>query len=300
MLVTAPLAGRRPKREMAGAYTPYQSPEEAALTTSGRGSRVPLLIAAGIALLVVIGTLVAVALAVSGSRNTGGGSPIAPAAASQTPQTGAAQLLDLSATAMKKVSTLHYQSQASFYGVDSGSSGVSGSTPVSVTLDGDVALPDRYTMNTDAAPLGQFVVIGESTWNRSNGSRQWVRRATDDVGLGPVNPLSVANYMEYYKEGTPQDISSETKDGVLVRRVRFDVDTGQMAANSKQSSVRSLLLRSRITADAWIRITDNLLDSISLAVDSTDGTGVILRSAFSNYNGATAEIKIAPPDASQP
>ena len=275
-------------RGTAGDFIPYQSPAEAALTTSRSSSRIPFALVVGIALLVIVATLIAVALASQGGGAPGllGGVP-----ATTTP-TDPISLLSTSAAAMKGVRTLHYRTEAGFYAPAGDGSSLGSSMPLSMTLDGDVALPDSYTMNTDAAALGQFIVIGENTWNRGSDGR-WQRRSTPQVGLGPVNPLAIANYMEYYKPGTPERISSETRDGVTLHRVRFEVDTERMAQDAGAQSVQGLMEQSRITADVWIRDADNLLDSISLAVDMSNGTSVILRSFFSDYN---KEITIRPPD----
>lgn len=282
-------------------FVPYQSPAEATLTTnrmgSGTSSRVPFALVVGIALLVILGTLIVVALAAT--RSQGGPSNSLAAAATPTTvilPTDAVSLLDRSAQAMKVVRTLHYLSEAGFYAPAGDGAALGSTAPLTMTLNGDVALPDRYTMNTDAA-LGSFIVIGDSTWSRSSEDSNWLRLSTADVGLGPVNPLAVSNYMQYYKPGTPQQISTETKDGVMLRRVRFDVDTERMAQDAGELSVRGLMEQSRITADVWIRDGDNLLDSISLAVDMSNGQGVILRSFFSDYN---KEVVISPPDSGSP
>ena len=278
-----------------GDFTPYQSPAEAALTTSRTSSRVPFVLVVVIALLVIIATLIAVALAATAPQGGGAPGSLAGDFSTSTP-TDPTNLLDKSAEAMKVVRTLHYRSEAGFYAPVGDGSSLGSSTPLSMTLDGDVALPDRYTMNTDAAVLGQFIVIGENTWNRSSDGR-WSRRSTAEVGLGPVNPLAIANYMQYYQPGTPVRISSETKDGVTLHRIRFDVDTERMAQDAGAQSVQGLMEQSRITADVWIRDGDNLLDSISLAVDMSNGAGVILHSLFSDYN---EEVVIRPPDSATP
>ncbi|MEO6457510.1 MAG: hypothetical protein ABIO92_04440 [Chloroflexia bacterium] len=304
--ITAPLVADPPNGEPSptnappvgvttGNFIPYQSSAEAALTTSRTSSRIPFALVVGIALLVIVVTLIAVALAVTASQGGGAPGPLAGSPTTTAP-TDSISLLNRSADAMKGVNTLHYRSEAGFYAPAGDGSSLGSSTPLSMTIDGDVALPDRYTMNTDAAALGQFIVIGENTWNRNNEGK-WQRRSTAGVGLGPVNPLAVANYMQYYKPGTPEQISSETKDGVILHRVRFDVDTERMAQDAGEQSVQGLMEQSRITTDVWIRDGDNLLDSISLAVDMSNGTGVILRSFFSNYN---EEVVIKPPDGVTP
>jgi hypothetical protein len=290
-----PVSGRT-----AGEFTPYQSPAEAALTTSRRSSSFPFALVVGIAVLAIVVTLVAVALAAT-RRDGGTESPVA-AAPTTAASTDPTLLLDKAADAMKGVRTLHYQSEAGFYAPAQDGSPLGSNTPLSMTLTGDAALPDRYTMNTDVGALGQFIVIGDDSWNRPEfGS--WTHRSTSSVGLspgagvGPVNPLAITNYMQYYEPGTLQLISSEAKDGITLHRVRFNVDTERMVQGAGPKSAQGLMGQSRITADVWIREGDNLLDSISLAVEMSNGTGVILRTFFSNYN---EEVVIAPPDAALP
>lgn len=277
---------------------PYQSPLEADLTTTKQSSRVPVVVAVVIALLAVIGTVVAVLLSAANSDGQG----IFSLAEAPTP-TGTpfsiepAALLDLSSKAMKDVHTLHYQSEVGFYGLQSSSPVVTSTDVLSMTLNGDVMLPGRYTMNTDAVQLGQFIVISDTTWMRNNGNPNWSQRSTTDVGLGPVNPLAVAAYLQYYKQGTPQYIGSETRHDSVLHHIRFDVDTQTMGMDSPQRSVQDLMFHSRITADAWIRDKDNLLDSMALAVDTGDGKGVILRTALSSYN---TQVDIKPPNGTTP
>ncbi len=79
----------------------------------------------------------------------------------------------------------------------------------------------------------------------------------------------------------------------MFHHVLFEVYTENMAMDSAERAVQNLLLRSRITADAWIQDKDRLLKNISLAVDTQDGQGVILRSFLSKHN---VQVDIRPPD----
>jgi hypothetical protein len=258
---------------------------------------VPVILAGGIALLAIVGTVVAVFL--STSPQGGGILPnVAAATATSTPfSTDPAVLIDMSSKAMDEVRTLRYQSEVGFYGIEPPTPGVTSTSALSMTLSGDVELPNKYTMNTDAAQLGQFIVIEGTTWRRSNGNPNWVQQSTDDVGLGPVNPLAVAVYLKYYRAGTPQYMGFETRRDMVLHHIRFDVDTQEMAMNTPGREVQSLLLRSRITADVWVRDADKLLDNIALAVDMEEGRGVILRTFLSRYN---EEVDIKPPDGATP
>lgn len=276
---------------------PYQAPAEHEVTTTERRSRVPVILAGVIALLAIVGTVVAVY--VSAASPGGGILPnVAAATATSTPSsTDPVVLLDMSLKAMDDIRTLRYQSEVGFYGIEPPTPGVTSTSALSMTLSGDVELPDKYTMNTDAAELGQFIVIADTTWRRSNGNPNWVQQSTSDIGIGPVNPLAVTAYLRYYQQGTPQYVGSETRRDMVLHHIRFDVDTENMAMNTPGRAVQNLLLGSRITADVWIRDADKLLDNIALAVDMQDGRGVILRTFLSRYN---AEVDIKPPEGATP
>ncbi|MDQ3929477.1 MAG: hypothetical protein M3328_10060 [Chloroflexota bacterium] len=275
-------------------FVPYQSPIEGELTTGEVRSRTPVLIAVVVALLVIVGTLIAVSVSMreaSGELTvtTPVTSPMLEA--TRTPLEPSA-LLEKSAEAMSAVKTLRYQGEAGFYGVITPEPTVGGSAAISVTISGEVQLPDSYTMNTDVSRLGQFIVIGDKTWSRQNGNPQWTRLTGEDVSLGPANPLAATQYMRYAKPESVKLLGQEERVGKRLSRLRFDVDTEKMAEDASSASVRNLLLNSRITTDVWVQ-DDYLLDGISIAVDLGAGKGAIVRSFFSEYN---ADIRIEPPE----
>jgi hypothetical protein len=287
-----------PQEHRTGSFMPYQSPIEGELTTGEARSRLPVLIAVVVALLVIAGTLIAVVVSMRGQS---GQQEIAvyvqatanpsKSKATNVPQEPSA-LLEKSAEAMSAVKTLRYQGEAGFYGIATPEPSVGGSSAISVTISGEVQLPDSYTMNTDASWLGQFIVIGDKTWSRQNGNPLWTLLTGVDVSLGPANPLAATQYMRYARPGSVQLVGEEEHVGKHLYRLRFDVDTEKMARDSTSASVRNLLLNSRITTDVWVQ-DDYLLDSISIAVDLGDDKGAIVRSYFSDYN---ADVKIEPPE----
>ncbi|HYP39638.1 MAG TPA: zinc-ribbon domain-containing protein [Chloroflexia bacterium] len=283
-----------PQEHRTGSFTPYQSPIEGELTTSGASSRLPVLIAVVVALLVIVGTLIAVAVSM---REAAGDLTVFTPVASPMPEaTGVpvepSALLEKSAEAMREVKTLRYQGEAGFYGVITPEPSVEGTQAISVTISGEVQLPDSYTMNTDVSRLGQFIVIDDKTWSRQNGNPRWTLLTGEDVSLGPANPLAATQYMRYARPDSVQLVGQEERVGKRLYRLRFDVDTEDMANDSSSASVRNLLLNSRITTDVWIQ-DDYLLDSISIAVDLGDDRGAIVRSFFSEYN---ADVRIEPPE----
>ncbi|HYO50713.1 MAG TPA: zinc-ribbon domain-containing protein, partial [Chloroflexia bacterium] len=164
-----------PQEHRTGSFMPYQSPIEGELTTGEASSRLPVLIAVVVASLVIIGTLIAVA--VSMREASGDLTLITPVASPMPEATGVpvepSALLEKSAEAMSAVKTLRYQGEAGFYGVITPEPSVGGSAALSVTISGEVQLPDSYTMNTDVSRLGQFIVIGDKTWSRQNGNPRW-------------------------------------------------------------------------------------------------------------------------------
>jgi hypothetical protein len=279
-----------PQEHRTGSFMPYQSPVEGELTTGEASNRLPVLIAVVVALLAVVGTLIAVA--VSMRESAGDLTVFTPVASATGVPVEPSALLERSTEAMSAVKTLRYQGEAGFYGIATPEPSVGGSAAIPVTISGEVQLPDSYTMNTDASWLGQFIVIGDKTWSRQNGNPQWNLITGEDVSLGPANPLAATQYMRYARPESVQLVGQEERIGKHLYRLRFDVDTEDMAKDSSSASVRNLLLNSRITTDVWIQ-DDYLLDSISIAVDLDDDKGAIVRSYFSEYN---ADIKIEPPE----
>ncbi len=278
--------------------SPY-TPEEEALTTTRRRSALPVIVAAIVALIVIVGTILATVLSSVGG--SGGALPgfVPPATATLTPDPAkAADILNRSVQAMRSVRTLHYTSDAGFYGLLTPSTVVVSSTgAISLTLSGDVKLPDSYTMNTDLSQVGQYVVISDTTWSRRNNNPSWVSQPTAEVGLGPVNPLAVILYLQDYKQGTQREVGTEWADGVLLHHIRYKVDTGRLATDELDLATEVVLSRSSIDADVWVRDNDLLLDRMSLNVDSGDGKGVILRTFFSKYNET---VSVVPPQNSSP
>ncbi|MBF6612876.1 MAG: hypothetical protein IVW55_07070 [Chloroflexi bacterium] len=280
------------------APSPY-TPEEEALTTTPRRSAVPVILAVVVALIVIVGTIVATVY--SSMRSSGGALPgfAPPASATVTPDPAkAADILSRSVQAMKSVLTLHYTSDAGFYGLLTPSTvAVSSTGVVSLTLSGDVKLPDSYTMNSNLSQVGQYVVISDTTWSRRNNNPSWVSQPTAEVGLGPVNPLDVILYLQDYKEGTQREVGTERADGVLLHHVRYKVDVGRLATDEPGQTTEVMLSQSSIDADVWIRDNDLLLDRMSLKVETGDGKSIILRTFFSNYN---QPVSVAPPQNSSP
>jgi hypothetical protein len=283
-------------------YSAYVSSSEG--TASARVSRAVLLLTVGVALLAIIGTIIAAVLSVSAPTSIGPlNAPVeAPAAAAANPTStttplAASDLLDLAARAMDGVTTLHYQTEVGFYGVQPMSPGVTGTGVLSVTLAGDVRRPDSYTMSADVSQIGQYIVISGTTWSRRDNAPGWSRHSTVDLSLGPVNPLAIPSYLRNYKSGTAREIDAENTENGLLHHVRFDVDVAKVAAEGLDASLKRLTSTSNIAADAWIRDGDYLLDRLSLAIEIGGGEGAIVRTALSGYNSA---IDIKAPDGSSP
>ncbi len=91
---------------------------------------------------------------------------------------------------------------------------------------------------------------------------------------------------------TVQLISDDKQEGKTLRRVRFKVDTTRMAAGVADLSTRQTIANSNsINVDIWVN-DDNLVERMALSVEMQNGTGAIIRTAFSNLNGP---VNIQPP-----
>jgi hypothetical protein len=193
---------------------------------------------------------------------------------------------------MRDVKTLSYRSEVGFFGVNSERPDITDTQPLNLTLSGDVSLPDTFTLDSNIPQLGQYVTIGGDTWKRDTINDPWAQQDTSSSSLGLVNPLTFTSYLNYYQPGTAQLISTDTQGGKTLRRVRFVVDTERMAADTDDSSTRQIYSTSRINVDVWVNDADSRLDRMTLSVEMESGAGVILRTAFSNYNG---NVSIEPP-----
>ena len=201
-------------------------------------------------------------------------------------------VLERARKATGDVKTVKYRSEAGFFGIDGSGSLLTSTTPLTVSIQGEMELPGNYTLDSNIPQLGDYVGIGDTTWSRQNNDSGWTRQETGSLSLGLINPLTLFNYLQYYQVGTPTHIDSEQRDNVTLHRIRFQVDTGRMSLDTNDRSLRNILAASRVDIDAWIDDRGYLLDSMALAVESEDGAGVLVRTYFSDYNGP---VDIKPP-----
>ena len=120
----------------------------------------------------------------------------------------------------------------------------------------------------------------------------WQRQTISDYSIGLANPLTLLQYMSYYKSGSAQQIGSETRNGVLLHRVRFDVDTDQMAASSDDPALKGIFSSSHVAVDVWVLDGSYLPDTMLVSVDRESGANVTLRVTFSNLD---KPVEINPP-----
>lgn len=273
---------------------PYQSPAEEQLTLTPPRSRLPFLVALSICGLVVLGTLAAVGISVLSSSGQGGLiNPTRLLAPPASTPVSVDALLDLSYQAMSRVSALQYRSEAGFYGILPPNPGLTSTGAISLTVSGVVAPPSSYTADTDQEQIGQYVVISDTTWSRRNGNTSWLRQPTASMEMGLLNPTTPISFMRYPQAGSAKEVGTETNDGLLLRHLRFKVDTSMMMTATTESALSSILAQSVINVDVWVRDKDHLLDRLSAAVDMGNGQGVILHSSYSNYNG---QLVVKAPD----
>ncbi len=260
----------------------YQYASQVALAPAARTrSRAPLFAAIGAALVLI--TILVFTLLLT-TRTTTIDDQIAP----RDPELALKQ----AATTMASVKTLHYKSEVGFFGIDSDTTGITDTSPLTITLNGVIALPDSFTLNANITQLGHYIAIGDNTWKRVSGGDPWTQQSTGDSSLGLINPLTFTSYLTYVMTGTAQTISQEGQGENVLQRVRFKVDVARMAASTRDPSTRSTLSGSRtINVDAWVG-KDNRIARMTLSVEMESGAGIILRTTFSGYND---KVNIEPP-----
>jgi hypothetical protein len=277
---------------------PYEAYLSHAVDTPIRASRARRTRAGGIALglaaVVMFGTVL---LAVFGALGGASGeeSPIAQALATPTvtlPPLDPPALLERSAEAMAGLESVRYVAEAGFYEQGAAPSPeVTTTNALTITMHGDVVFPSSYTLTSDVISVGDYVVIGPDTWSRRNANPGWVRQSTATTNIGPANPLALAHLARYAMPGTVQQVALEPEGSTPLHHLRFEVDAARFAAEAPSAARAAFPLGSKITADVWVRESDNLPSAFYLAVD-TGGREVRVRTLLAGYNEAGA---ITPP-----
>lgn len=276
-----------------GSVEPYHAPREAEAATQRRDARRPFVAAIlGVLLIVPCGLSLAFLTLNPNASERVPFLALGPTDTATALPFTAQELLDRSAQAMSAVQTFQYRSEAGFYGIETPSPVITSTNAYTLTFSGGVRLPDSYTINTNVPQIGQFIIIGETAWNRRDGSPNWLEQPSSQITLGPANPLAFAGFSRFYEPDTAEIIGTEVKDRATLYQVRFDVETKRMAKEAASNLSAGELENTYITADAWIRGTDYLLDRLALDMELAGGTNAVLRSFFTNYGG---EVDINPP-----
>jgi hypothetical protein len=254
-------------------------------------------IALGMAAVMVFGTMLLAAFGVLGGAS-GEKSPIAQVFATPTvtlPPLDPPALLAQCAEAMAGLKSARYIAEAGFYesGGQAPSPEVTGTNALTITMHGDVAFPSSYTLTSDVLSVGDYVVIGPDTWSRRNANPGWVRQSTATTNIGPANPLALSHLALFAVPGTVQQMSVEPEGSTPLHRLRFEVDAERFAAEAPTEARAAFPPGSKITADIWVRESDNLPSAFYLVVDLGGGREVRVRTLLAGYNEAGA---ITPPN----
>jgi hypothetical protein len=281
-----------------GRGSPYEAYLSHAVDTPARASRARRTRAGGIALglaaVVMFGTVLLAVFGVLGGAS-GEESPIAEVFATPTvtlPPLDPPALLERSAEAMAGLKSVRYFTEAGFYeqGV-APSPDVTTTNALTITMHGDIVFPSSYTLTSDVISVGDYVVIGPDTWSRRNANPGWVRQSTATTNIGPANALALAHLARHAVPGTVQQVALEPEGSTPLHHLRFEVDAARFAAEAPAEARAAFPLGSKITADVWVRESDNLPSAFYLAVD-TGGREVRVRTLLAGYNEAGA---ITPP-----
>ena len=277
-------------------YEAYTSRDLAAppLVSRARKSRAGA-IALGLAGVVVFGTIL---LALFGALGGASGeqSPVAEVFATPTvtlPPLDPPALLARSAEAMAGLKSVRYVAEVGFYEPGAGaSSEITTTNALTITVHGDAIFPSSYTLKSDVIAVGEYVVIGPDTWERRNANPGWVQQTTATTNIGPANPLALAYLAKFAAPGTVQQIALEPEGSTPLHRLRFAVDAARFTAEAPAEARTAFPPGSKITADVWVRESDNLPATFYLSVDTGGVREVRVRTLLTGYNEVGA---ITPP-----
>jgi hypothetical protein len=241
-----------------------------------RGAAAPLAV---LGALVLLGTLLTFGI-LAWARAGEGAETVDPAA-----------LLASARQGVNRVEGVRYREEAGFFGFDTGSE-VTRTTTLTVAVQGEIVRPRNFTIDSNAPQLGEYIVIEDRAWHRRTPRSEWIEQESSDLTLGLLNPLTLFNYLEYAKPDSLVLVGSEQRAGRNLQRLRFEIDAGRMSAESSEEALRRILSSSRLDADIWVDPSTGFLHSITVSVESDDGTGILLRTDFTDHNSG---IAISPP-----
>ncbi|HET9493063.1 MAG TPA: hypothetical protein VFR15_02415, partial [Chloroflexia bacterium] len=251
-------------------------------------------VAVGLAAVVMFGTVLLALFGVLGGAS-GEQSPLAEVFATPTvtlPPLDPPALLDRSAEAMAGLKSVRYVAEAGFYEQGAAPSPeITRTNALTITMRGDVVFPSNYTLTSDVISVGDYVVIGPDTWSRRNANPGWVRQSTATTNIGPANPLVLSHLARFAVPGTVQQVALEPEGSTPLHHLRFEVDAARFASEGPADTRHAFPPGSKITADVWVRESDNLPSAFYLAVD-TGGREVRVRTLLAGYDETAG---IAPP-----
>jgi hypothetical protein len=258
---------------------PIVAQHEGQIVKSRRPSRGAAPLLAVLGALVLLGTLLTFGI-LAWTRAGVGQETVDPAA-----------LLARAREGINRIEGVRYREEAGFFGFDTGSE-VTRTTALTVAVQGEIVRPRNFTIDSNAPQLGEYIVIEDRAWHRRTPTSEWVEQETTDLALGLLNPLTLFNYLEYVKPDSLVLVGSEQRAGRNLQRLRFEIDSGRMSAESSEEALRRILSSSRLDADIWVDPSTGFMHSMTVSVESDDGSGILLRTDFSDHNSG---ITINPP-----
>ena len=264
-----------------GYAPPYAYPPPAP-PTSSRGPRSGALLGVGVALLLGLCLLTLVGGGAFAVVNSG--RLFAPP--SPTPL-NPATLIDEATAAGGRLKTLHYLMTGAFPDPQSGSS-----VPAHITIEGDVALPDSFTMHS--AEYGDRVVIGPDIYNRSSQNPAWQHHQATSTDSADVlgNPTALLGFLKYYDPGSVElqdDVVSGTQH---LHQVRLEIDTSRLAQGEGPNSAGAALDGTTVQGMVRIDATTHLVDRLTLVIVTPRNGSATITLQLSRYD---APVKITAP-----
>ncbi len=195
-------------------------------------------------------------------------------------------LLDSAIALQEQQKAVHYVLTGEFEGNGNAQ------TPQNLTIEGDVAPPDSYTMHT--SNNGDRVVIGPDVYVKPQGAPAWQRApGAPPPGTDVLpNPTTLLSFDKYYAPGSVALGRTVISGTEHLQQVRFAVDLQQMAASEGPGSLGQVLLGSQVQGTVLIAESSQQITRMTLLIVTPSSGTATLTLDLSRFG---VPVQITPP-----
>jgi hypothetical protein len=198
-----------------------------------------------------------------------------------------AELYQQSVDKMKQQKTFHLDGKIELAVTDESSQGFS----LSMGMEGDAVMPDRFRGTMRVAILGQSVaqdvlVVGGRAWSRQSGEI-WTEAASSNA-IGTTGMFVDAKLLK-----SIQELELETIDGRRVRHLLVDFDLAALAQNDERvaQAVRELVAEgaldehsATLKLDHWVDAESGFIRRQRVAMDTSIRGGSVAMTMVFDYS----------------